>query len=210
MAREARNSSATGCDNSRRKRDLRRRPSTSSDGRCRKGGTQEQFGVMKMTKTCVRCGKEIYGHKLAKYCGKCREEVIREQKIESRERKKEPDYTPRYKPKKRACACCGEEFYGFPLSKYCEKCRPKVRRERDTLSRQRRRKEQSVLRVKPVNPTGKPLEEWICEAAEFGIDYGLYRTMIERMGMTKEQVQAITAGRSPCCHSHCKAFRKMA
>lgn len=45
---------------------------------------------------------------------------------------------------------------------------------------------------------GKPMDEWIREASECGLDYGTYRTLIEQ-GKTFEQVKA--AGYHSAAHS---------
>ena len=156
-----------------------------------------------MIKTCARCSAEFttlspHPGKVL-YCDKCREEVSREQRRASRKRLKEDACAVRYKPVKRVCEVCGEEFDGFPLSKYCAPCRLKVRHEQSKIDSQRRRKKKAAQK-KVIIPE-KPLKAWIREARECNLDYGTYRALITA-GRTFEQLKA--EQRSPQFHSHCR------
>lgn len=159
-----------------------------------------------MIRVCSRCGAEITVSKRGRalYCDKCRRVVVDEQKRASRERLKNGEYSILYKPVKRVCEVCGSEYEGFPSSKYCALCRIKVKREQ---SRHRYRKPKTVKKKAAVSKPVKTLEEWIREADECNMDYGTYRSLVEKGGMTFEEIKALDL--RPVCHSHCRAARKM-
>lgn len=162
-----------------------------------------------MFKFCSRCGKEFYSPsfkpKQVKYCDSCRVEVHREQARASRERLKENEHAIRYKPVKRVCEVCGKEYEGFPTSKYCAECSIKVRREQST--QRYRRPKQEKPEPPALNKPEKTLDDWLREARACNLDYGSYRSLVEKGGMTFEEIKALDL--RPVCHSHCRAARKM-
>ena len=98
---------------------------------------------------------------------------------------------------------CGKEFVSTRSNrKYCSgSCYDKATNQ---MTVQRQRFQRALKKPKVKKPVGKPLEQWMREAEACGMDYGTYRTQVERLGRTFEELSANS--RRPQVHSHFTAL----
>lgn len=96
------------------------------------------------------------------------------------------------------CVVCGKEFVATRSNrKYCSgSCRDKAANQ---MTSQRQKLQRALKKSKVKKPVGKPLEQWMREAEACGLDYGTYRTQVEKLGWTFEELSANP--RHPQVHS---------
>lgn len=82
----------------------------------------------------------------------------------------------------RECVICGVKFSPKnPTTRYCSDCAKAIHRPTPAKSKS----------TKPKSTREKTLTEWLREAAECHMDYGLYRALVEKTGRTFEQCKAM-------------------
>ena len=165
------------------------------DRRCKQKRRQQAPPVI-----CQRCGKTIVGKRRnCKWCNECRPIVEREQDRQSRERVKQRaqpkpvakhEYTPR--PKIYICRHCHEKFTSINRTTICPECK-RIKHEEFMRQEEQRQAKLRQKNLKVDKATGKPiktLDDWCREAAECGLDYGTYRTLVEAQGKTFAELKA--------------------
>lgn len=155
---------------------------------CRKIVQREQLKQYKQRKTspviCQRCGKTI---------------VEREHNRQSKERVKQrakpkPVAKAEYTPRPKICTCrhCHGKFTSINRTTVCPECK-RIKHEEFLRQEDRRQAKLRQKNLKVDKATGKPiktLDDWCREAAECGLDYGTYRTLVELHGKTFAELKA--------------------